>query len=57
LIEERKVRKRLLTLAAVVGGLCVCGSHAAIVGTQFDSTTGFNEGQLGLTTIVGDFAI
>jgi hypothetical protein len=36
------VQKRLLVLAAVMGGICAPASHAVIVGTQFDSTTGFS---------------
>jgi len=36
------VKKRLLALAAVVGGLCAGASHAALQGTQYDSTTGFS---------------
>jgi hypothetical protein len=35
------VQKLLLVLAAVMGGICAAASHAAIVGTQFDSTTAF----------------
>jgi hypothetical protein len=35
------VQKRLLVLAAVMGAMGTGASQAAVVGTQFDSTTGF----------------
>ena len=42
LLEEKNVKKRVLVLVAVMGGLWTAASHAAFVGTQFDSTTGFS---------------
>jgi hypothetical protein len=36
------MQKRSLVLLAMIGGLCAATSHAAINGTQFDSTTGFS---------------
>jgi hypothetical protein len=40
-LEERKVQKRWFILAAALGGICTATSHAAFIGQQFDSTTGF----------------
>ncbi|MDB5298798.1 MAG: hypothetical protein JWO87_461 [Phycisphaerales bacterium] len=36
------MQKRFLVLATVLGGMCTAASHAAFVGTQYDSTTGFS---------------
>ena len=36
------MQKRLFIFAAAIVGMCAAASHAIIVGTQFDSTTGFS---------------
>jgi len=42
------VKKRLIVLTAMMGGVCAATSHAAFIGTQFDSTTAFaGAGEIG----------